>query len=398
MISLFDADSKRKLSLLLVFAVVFVGLAGLFVSAVPRAEALSIAEIDQQQKELQKQIDANNAKIKEMQKQIQAAQNDQYQVRNQIKAVSEQLALLNEKLDLVGQALEIKKLEIDLKTQEIESNEALFEERVHRMYINNVSQSTLATLLEAKDFSDFLNRMEIMKRVSQNDQELINVLVQQKNDLSEMQSQMEAEQAELEATKAEAAKQEQELNIMYASIEDELSDLEQAEKQYIAKKAADEKQMKALEAEMEKALAEQAAANAYGDGVLKWPVPGYTTITSPFGWRTLYGQKDYHTGIDIGTSRKIGPAITASDAGKVVWVKKVNYGYGWHLLVDHGNGVATLYAHCSKIVVSQGDVVEKGQKIAEVGSTGNSTGPHLHFEVRIDGVQKNPQNYVVAGR
>ena len=93
-----------------------------------------------------------------------------------------------------------------------------------------------------------------------------------------------------------------------------------------------------------------------------------------------------------------GPSITAADAGKVVWTKKVSYGYGWHLLVDHGNGVATLYAHCSAIVVNQGDTVAKGQKIAEVGTTGNSTGPHLHFEVRINNVQKDPLQYVVPGK
>lgn len=89
-----------------------------------------------------------------------------------------------------------------------------------------------------------------------------------------------------------------------------------------------------------------------------------------------------------------GTNIVAADAGKVLKVAKLTYGYGWHVIIDHGNGVATLYGHCSRLDVSVGQVVQKGQVIAGIGSTGNSTGNHVHFEVRINGVQQNPLNYV----
>ena len=131
-----------------------------------------------------------------------------------------------------------------------------------------------------------------------------------------------------------------------------------------------------------------------GNSNYAWPIPGYTTLSSKFGKRIAptTGASTFHKGIDIPGSA--GTNIVAADAGKVLKVAKLTYGYGWHVIIDHGNGVATLYGHCSRLDVSVGQVVQKGQVIAGIGSTGNSTGNHVHFEVRINGVQQNPLNYV----
>jgi murein DD-endopeptidase MepM/ murein hydrolase activator NlpD len=133
---------------------------------------------------------------------------------------------------------------------------------------------------------------------------------------------------------------------------------------------------------------------SYVGGYFAWPLPGYSWISSPFGWRTLYGKPDFHTGIDIAGRNVYGKPIIASNTGQVVKVAYYTTGYGYHVMIDHGDNNWTVYAHMSSIAVKQGEWVNQGQVIGYVGSTGNSTGPHLHFEIRINGERKNPLDYV----
>ncbi len=128
-------------------------------------------------------------------------------------------------------------------------------------------------------------------------------------------------------------------------------------------------------------------------GSMTWPVPGNTRVSSPFGYRThpITGKKTMHNGIDIPAGS--GVSIVAAAAGKVT-VVDFNTARGKFLKIDHGNGVVTLYQHCNSIIVSVGQTVKAGQVIAQVGSTGQSTGAHLHFEVQVAGVPKNPRNYM----
>jgi len=141
-----------------------------------------------------------------------------------------------------------------------------------------------------------------------------------------------------------------------------------------------------------------------GDGIatgkFTWPLPAGHIITSPFGWRNIGRGREFHSGIDIAGGSVMGKPIVAADGGTV---KLANYnpnnssGYGMYIIIDHGGGFTTLYAHCSAIKVNVGDKVTKGQEIALVGQTGDATGPHLHFEVRINGVAVNPLLYVSMG-
>ena len=124
---------------------------------------------------------------------------------------------------------------------------------------------------------------------------------------------------------------------------------------------------------------------------MAWPVSG--PITSPFGYRfhPIYGRKIFHSGIDIGVDE--GTPVHAADSGVVVEADWID-GYGNAVIIDHGNGMSTLYGHNSELAVSAGQTVSKGQVIAYAGSTGNSTGPHVHFEVRVNGDPVNPLNYL----
>ena len=127
-------------------------------------------------------------------------------------------------------------------------------------------------------------------------------------------------------------------------------------------------------------------------GSMMWPCPSCHYITSQFGWRyhPIYQTQKYHSGVDIGAS--YGATIVAADGGTIITAGSVS-GYGNCVVINHGNGITTLYGHMSSIAVSVGQKVSKGQTIGYVGSTGNSTGPHLHWEVTVNGVRQNPLNY-----
>lgn len=152
--------------------------------------------------------------------------------------------------------------------------------------------------------------------------------------------------------------------------------------------------MKRLDKEIEKIILANAGNDEYVGGDFLWPVKGYNHISSYYGWR--FNNTDFHTGIDITGSGIYGKPVRAANAGKVIFVQTTytaGKGYGKYVIIDHGGGRATLYAHMSAVSVSLGDWVAQGDKVGEVGSTGWSTGPHLHFEIRIDGKKTNPMNY-----
>ena len=140
-----------------------------------------------------------------------------------------------------------------------------------------------------------------------------------------------------------------------------------------------------------KRIASNSSTSKYTGGIMTWPLPNYYTITSPYGNRLHPILKKYklHTGIDIAGSGCNGKNIVAAAAGKVITAGWLS-GYGYTVMIDHGGGVVTLYAHSQKLLVKVGQQVKAGEKIALVGSTGNSTGPHLHFEVRLNGKYVNP--------
>lgn len=344
-----------------------------------------IDQIDQQIKDLEDQMNANKQKLED-------EQAHQKELTDQILNVEQQLSLYQEKIDMVEAEITQKEEEIAAKQDEIAENEELFAARLRRMYITNTSSSALTTLLSANSFSDFLNRYEILKRISQEDRTLIETLTQQKKDLESLRESLSAQKEDLQASYDEINVKKKELDGLYAQSKNIESSILDANREYMENVEKYKDQQAALEKEIEEMLQNEGNDEAYGDGQLKWPVPSRSYISSYFGWRTLYGKPNYHTGIDIpGAS---GTSIVAADAGKVLSVKYLDYGYGYHVIVDHGNGVATLYGHCSRIDVVPGQMVQKGQTIAGIGTTGNSTGNHLHFEVRINGAKMNPLNYV----
>jgi murein DD-endopeptidase MepM/ murein hydrolase activator NlpD len=261
-------------------------------------------------------------------------------------------------------------------------------------------------LLGSQSMGDLIARTELVSRVieSNNDiaADLEDVRISLDQDKIKLERSLEA--ASLKRRQAESA--ERNLRDLQASrehtasqqrsIQDEKSGLMRTSRKNAARLRA---LAEAEEAESDRIASELAGhGNGHFAGTMEWPVPSSHRITSPFGPRICpYHGRELHPGIDIGRADPHGPSlqgatIVAAGKGTVIWAG-YRGGYGNTTIVDHGNGVTTLYAHQSSIKVSRGASVKKGQRIGSVGSTGNSTGPHLHFEVRVNGVPKNPHSY-----
>lgn len=350
--------------------------------------------------EMQKEIDKLEKEQKELAGKISSTKNNQKKeqekqvlLTSQIKSTEDQLVVYGQKIDAVTEEIAVKEEEITQKLADIDKNEELFAKRVRAMYISNVSSSTLSTLLSAKSFSQFLNNSEILKRISESDKDLIAELSKQQADLEAAKKSLEERQADLKATKSAEESKRNNLASLYEQSTSAEAQLKLAEKKYMEEKEKNSKEIAKIEAAVEEAIRAAGNDGAGPQGKLAWPVPASSRVTSGFGWRTIWGKKDWHLGIDIGANA--GTAINAAEDGQVILVRKSSTGYGWHVVINHGGGYATLYAHTSRIDVTEGQQVKRGQTIAGVGSTGASTGNHLHFEVRIGGKQVDPMGYVV---
>ncbi len=352
----------------------------------------SIKDLEDQISKLENENKNINSNLSNAKDKIKNEKQKQEMLTNRISNTQQQITLYGQKIQKMEASIVTKKSEIANKEAEIAKNEDLFAKRIRAMYVSG-SSTALTTLLSAQNFSQFLTRAEILKRISQSDQDLIDKLSKQKEELNTAKTNMEMQNKDLNTTKVSLSNKSSELDGLKKQSEQNEYELEKVVNKYYADKKKNQKLIDANEAEIKRIIAERQGDNSQGpEGEYKWPVPASSRITSPFGWRYLFGNKEFHKGIDIGAPA--GTSIVAANSGKVIMVKKQSYGYGWYVVVDHGGGQATLYAHTSRIDVKEGDIVARGQTIAGVGTTGNSTGNHLHFEVRINGVQQDPMGYV----
>ena len=305
--------------------------------------------------------------------------------------------------------------------------------RIQYMYENG-DESFLDILFSSDSMIDFLNNAEYISEISKYDREklieygenkdritnLLANLETQKSELETQEAKYETELGELEEQKSVLDSKKSEQEVLQASYTDlynaknnELSNLESQYKKQLALKEVEEQEQRVEQARKEYAawLAELARLNKDADAAVAaklaeinvtgftWPVPGFNRITSQFGMRMhpILGYEKLHDGTDISGAGINGTPILAAYSGTVVLAQSY-WGYGNCVKIDHGGGVVTLYAHASAILVSVGQQVNAGDTIALVGSTGNSTAPHLHFSLIIKGEFVNPLDYVVVPR
>ena len=357
--------------------------------------------------------------LSNIQQQITNEANKKSEAEKTIGTVYEQLHAIQRDLDTATAELkqvqaeriqldkDITKTEAELKEAQarLQSREKVFYKRVRDIYING-RLSYLDVVIGSKDFSDFANRMEMLKRILQSDMDSINTIKTEREEIASKKAKLEEDRAKvLELEKVAQEKQNvinQKKAERQAVLERAMNDRDTAERAYneLMASSASITAMLQQRAAERAAAAAAAASQGGGGGGATWvqgsgqlAAPVVAPITSDFGWRIhpIYGTRRLHAGTDFGVDE--GTPVHAADGGVVVeagWVS----GYGYTVIIDHGNGMSTLYAHNSEVAVSPGQTVSKGQVVSYSGNTGGSTGPHLHFEVRINGEPTDPMGYL----
>lgn len=299
---------------------------------------------------------------------------------------------LQKKSDALQGKINDNQAKLEKKQQEMQERMLIYRKRLRDIYING-QINYLDVLLGAKDFSDFSSRMYLLQKIISRDLELLEKLKQDAAEINSRKEQLAAEmkeikatQTELEAKKAKVNKlREQRAYMLYKAQEEEQSSQEEYERLL-----AISENIASMLRNMENAGG-GAPAGQGGTGQFMWPCNG--PITSYYGWRThpIFGTTKYHSGMDIAVDS--GTPIHAADSGTIVYSGWLG-GYGNCVMIDHGGGLVTLYAHNSALNVGEGQYVSKGAVVAYAGSTGYSTGPHCHFEVRLHGELTEPLNYL----
>ncbi|MEG1016639.1 MAG: peptidoglycan DD-metalloendopeptidase family protein [Oscillospiraceae bacterium] len=374
---------KKLLSVLVLVAILVAGIPGIS----QNVGALTLEEATAERERLQQQLIEINNKLAKIKDTVKKAEEKTATFADRKAIVENQINLLKESIDLKEEEHQIKQAQHDQKVRDTEETYELFKKRLRAMYMNK-DASILTAVLGANSFSDFLVAAENLRRVSEHDTELIARLKKEQEEIRAARELVQQELDSLQVDRDELESKYNELAALYREANNELSSAEALENvtqgDYDAILADFDIVNKEWNALMGTGMPE------YVGGYYAWPVPGFNWISSPYGPRTLYGKPNFHSGIDIAGAGIFGKPVIASNQGEVVRVRYDTTGYGYHVMIDHGGNNWTVYGHLSSIAVTQGQWVSQGQTIGFVGSTGNSTGPHLHFEIRLNGVKVDP--------
>lgn len=381
-------------------------LSGVVLCGTPAYIMAEDEDLTNQLDSIQQQVNQQNAAKADAETVIGSVSEQLRQIEEQLRQATAELGTIKEQRVAVENDITLNERQLAEAQKRLEGRESVFYKRVRDIYING-RLSYLDVVIGSKDFSDFANRLEVLKRIIDSDITLINEIKKERADIEAHKQKLEADRAKLvELEKAALAKQAEieqkkaERNVVLQKAQNDRATAMQAIEELNASSA----QVSAMLKERQAARAAAAAAAAQsssgqgasdnwvqGTGQLGWPVSG--EITSPYGYRVhpIWGTTIYHSGIDIGVDE--GTPVHAADGGVVVWSGWMG-GYGYAVVIDHGNGLSTLYGHNSELAVDEGQSVAKGQVISYAGSTGNSTGPHVHFEVRVNGDPVDPMGYL----
>lgn len=394
-------------------------------------------EIDESKQELNQVKDEKNIvrdQLNQIEEELQKKKQELSTVENQLNrtqmeldTVKGELQEAEEELAKTQKELESLKEQLQQAIDQAKEQEELNAARLRAMYMNS-SASYLELILESKSFNDLLNRVDLIMQMVAYDLQVFDSMqlyrdeVEQKTldceeqekkiqeyklSIEEKKAALEEKEQQIQANREQISRQQQEIQSTQNEKQALMNQLSEEEARILKELDQMERDSKALEQkiqELTRAAEEAKKAANRGDGGsgnrnvnsgMIWPVPGYKYISSSYGWRIhpVYGYRRFHSGIDIaGSGIHNKPAVAVAD-GTVILAQYYG-GYGNCVIIDHGGGITTLYAHGDSIPVSVGQSVKQGDAVLLIGTTGTSTGYHLHFEVRVNGAHTNPLNYV----
>ena len=372
------------------------------------AGAATLAELQQEQTRLEEEKKENDEKLAALKDDRDKQLEYKNALDSQVSNLERQIDSLTAQITALDASIEEKNAAIAEKQRNIDEDVETLKERLCAIYMMG-DASTLEILLQSESVIDMAQKVELLNIITEHDTKLIAQLTadmeeiaDEKAEIEQEKEQVTAARTELESTGAELAAVQTEAERVLAELNESVAEVQAESDRIAAEKAAASDE---IDQWWKDYYAQQAAQNNsssgssgssgsanYGSGGyvstgnFTWPVPGFTNISC--------GYSSGHKAIDVsgGGRNMYGAQIVAADSGRVV-AATYHYSYGNYVMIDHGGGYSTLYAHASSLAVSVGQTVTKGQTIAYVGSTGNSTGNHLHFEVRVNGVRQNPFNW-----
>ncbi|MBQ7128961.1 MAG: DUF3450 family protein [Clostridia bacterium] len=370
--------------------------------------------------ELQNKINSLNEKQKKIQKKLDSLKDDKADAKEKAENLQDQVDVIETKVDTMtakvnalGSEIEDLESQINKKESQIKKAKNQLKERLKAIYIAGASTDVLV-LLSADDYSDFLEKSDIMKCITSDTKDLMGKLQKDIKKINKAKKQVEAKKSEADSLKQQLVTEKSNLDSKYKEAESAYSKLADTESALKEESAEIIKEKEAAQAEFDR-IAREAAKRALaarnsssssrtpnvkiGSSGFTWPYGGSSYyISSGFGYRyhpTMHYNK-LHGGVDITGGGAYGTPILATASGTVI-LASYNGSYGNCVMIDHGiyqgSSLISLYGHCSSLAVGSGQSVKQGQVIAYVGSTGRSTGPHLHFEMRVNGNRVNPLNY-----
>ncbi|MGI6028810.1 MAG: murein hydrolase activator EnvC family protein [Candidatus Heteroscillospira sp.] len=368
------------------------------------AQGVSRSEIDA----LERQKDAIADKKAEAQEALDALKSEQSGYIEQKAALDEQntlaiqeIELINEQIEIYDELIDEKEEELDEAIEREEYQKERFRARMRAMEENG-DMGYIAFVFQASSFGDLLTRMDNISEIMDSDKALEEKYIAARENVEVVKAEYEAVQAEqlqtrdeLEERKAELEEKIAEALAIITELEGDIDEYRKTLDENEAMEAQLQERIDDMIAELEKQQQAAGGGSISGTGSYIWPLPGYSP-GSAYGWRMhpILHEMRFHAGEDVGAPS--GTPILAADSGTVILAGE-NGGYGNCVMVSHGGGRVTLYAHMSSIAVSYGQSVSQGQTLGYVGSTGLSTGPHLHFEVRVNGANTDPKSYFNFG-
>lgn len=378
------------------------------VLAASENRSLEEEELEQQRKDTMEEIDSIKSDIHTVENKIEELKNTKSSLQTYIRQLDSQVNSLASQITGLEDRIEEKEKEIEEKAEELKEAEEeaaeqyeMMKKRIRYMYERG-EQSFLVLLLESENLTEMINRTEYAVQMLSYDRKMMNKMKESREAVAAQKAELEAEKEEQEELLAELEARQDAVNRAIsaksqeiASYQSQISEASGQQSDYEKQLAEQEKLLEQIERQIAEAAAARAAAED-GDGGASgfvWPCPASHRITSGFGEREapIAGASTYHRGIDVGAAS--GSAIVAAVAGRVT-TAAYSSSAGNYVVISHGQGVSTVYMHASALYVSEGERVSQGQKIAAVGSTGYSTGPHLHFGVIVNGSYVNPLKYV----